>query len=44
MAPLMASYLAGTDEATGEVFANRRKLETSIQLINKPSMDTWKTP
>ncbi|HXB94855.1 MAG TPA: hypothetical protein VNU70_06845, partial [Puia sp.] len=35
MAPLMASYLAATDEATGEVFANRRKLETSIQLINK---------
>jgi hypothetical protein len=35
MAPLMASYLAATDEGTGEVFANRRKLETSIQLINK---------
>ena len=35
LAPLMDTYLAAIDEATGEAFAARRNLESCIQLINR---------
>jgi hypothetical protein len=32
---LITPYLAGTEEANGEAFRNRRELESGIQLVNK---------